>query len=76
MRALVRLRPTHGRLANGIRADCRCVGALSKMEKALAALKGLPWTTFSEMEGDSKVLTKIEEAEELLKSLRKALKSR
>ena len=51
------------------------VGALSKMETALAALKGLPWTTFQEMKGDSKVLTKIEEAEELLKSLRKALKS-
>ena len=49
--------------------------ALSKMETALAALKGLPWTTFQEMKGDSKVLTKIEEAEELLKSLRKALRS-
>ena len=41
-----------------------------------SALKGLPWTTFQEMKGDSKVLTKIEEAEELLKSFRKALKSR
>src|SRR3984885_15098154 len=51
------------------------VGALSKMETALAALKGLPWTTFQEMKGDSKVVTKIEEAEELLKSLRKALTS-
>ncbi len=50
-------------------------GALSKMETALAALKGLPWATFQEMRGDSKVLTKIEEAEELLKSLRKALTS-
>jgi ParB family chromosome partitioning protein len=48
-------------------------GALSKMETALAALKGLPWTTFQEMKGDAKVLTKIEEAEALLKSLRKAL---
>jgi ParB family chromosome partitioning protein len=50
-------------------------GALSKMQTALAALKALPWTTFQEMKGDSNVLTKIEEAEELLKSLRKALTS-
>jgi ParB family chromosome partitioning protein len=50
-------------------------GALSKMESALIALKGLPWTAFQEMKGDSQVLTKIEEAEELLKSLRKALTS-
>ena len=48
-------------------------GALSKMETALTALKGLPWTAFQEMKGDPKVLTKIEEAEALLKSLRKAL---
>ena len=39
------------------------------------ALKGLPWTAFQEMKGDTKVLSKIEEAEELLKSLRKALTS-
>lgn len=50
-------------------------GALTKMDVALAALKGLPWTTFQEMKGDSKVLSKIQEAEEMLKSLRKALTS-
>ncbi len=48
-------------------------GALNKMETALTALKSLPWTAFQEMKGDPKVLTKIEEAEALLKSLRKAL---
>jgi len=48
-------------------------GALDKMGSALAALKGLPWTTFQEMKGDSQVLSKIEEAEKLLKSLRQAL---
>lgn len=47
--------------------------ALEKMDSALAALKGLPWTTFQEMKGDDKVLSKIEEAEETLKALRKAL---
>jgi ParB family chromosome partitioning protein len=51
-------------------------GALDKMESALTALKGLPWTTFQQMKGDRKVLMKIEEAEELLKSLRQALTSK
>jgi hypothetical protein len=35
-----------------------------------------PTSTFQKMKGDRKVLTKIEEAEELLKSLRQALTSK
>jgi ParB family chromosome partitioning protein len=62
--AQLRLRPTDKDASDG---------ALSKMESALAALKGLPWTAFQEMRGDPKVLAKIEEAEALLKSLRNAL---
>jgi hypothetical protein len=39
------------------------------------AMKSVPWTTLQEMKGDTSVLKKIEDAEELLKSLRNALTS-
>jgi ParB family chromosome partitioning protein len=38
-------------------------------------MKSVPWTTLQEIKGDTSVLKKIEDAEELLKSLRKALTS-
>jgi ParB family transcriptional regulator, chromosome partitioning protein len=34
-------------------------------------MKNLPWTVLQEMKGNTSVLKKIEEAEKLLKSLRK-----
>jgi ParB family chromosome partitioning protein len=36
-------------------------------------MKNVPWTALQEMKGNAAVLKKIEDAEELLKSLRKAL---
>jgi ParB family transcriptional regulator, chromosome partitioning protein len=50
-------------------------GLLTDLESAVEAMKSVPWTTLQEMKGDSSVLKKIEDAEELLKSLRKALTS-
>jgi ParB family transcriptional regulator, chromosome partitioning protein len=50
-------------------------GILSDLESAVEAMKGVPWTALQEMKGDTSVLKKIEDAEELLKSLRKALTS-
>jgi hypothetical protein len=50
-------------------------GLLTDMESAVAAMKSVPWTTLQEMKGDNSVLKKIEDAEELLKSLREALTS-
>jgi len=40
---------------------------------AVEAMKNVPWTTLQNLKGDSAVLKKLEEAENLLKSLRKAL---
>ncbi|MEK4035842.1 ParB N-terminal domain-containing protein [Methylocystis sp. IM2] len=48
-------------------------GLLTDLESAVDAMKNLPWTTLQKLKGDSNVLKKIEDAEELLKSLRKAL---
>jgi ParB family transcriptional regulator, chromosome partitioning protein len=50
-------------------------GRLTGLEPAVEAMKRVPWTTLQEMTGDASVLMKIEDAEELLKSLRKALAS-
>jgi len=45
------------------------------LDSAVEAMKSVPWTALQEMKGDTSVLKKIEDAEELLKSLRKALTS-
>lgn len=42
---------------------------------ALEAMKNVPWTTLHELKGDERVLRKLDEAESLLRSLRKALTS-
>lgn len=47
---------------------------LSELEAAVEAMKNVPWTALQEMKGNTSLLKKIEDAEELLKSLRKALK--
>jgi ParB family chromosome partitioning protein len=36
-------------------------------------MKSVPWTTLQELKGDAAALKKLDEAETLLKSLRKAL---
>jgi ParB family chromosome partitioning protein len=46
---------------------------LSELGAALEAMKGVPWTTLQGLKGDPAVLKKLDEAESLLKSLRKAL---
>jgi ParB family chromosome partitioning protein len=48
---------------------------LSELEVAVQAMKSVPWTKLQELKGDSSVLKKIDEAESLLKSLRRALSS-
>jgi ParB family transcriptional regulator, chromosome partitioning protein len=50
-------------------------GLLTDLESAVEAMKRVPWTALQKMKGDAGVLKKIEDAEELLKSLRKALTS-
>jgi ParB family chromosome partitioning protein len=43
------------------------------LESALEAMKSIPWIALQEMKGDRNILKKIEDAETLLQSLRKAL---
>ncbi len=50
-------------------------GFQTDLESAVEAMKSVPWTTLQEMKGDTSVLKKIEDAEELLEFLRKALTS-
>jgi ParB family chromosome partitioning protein len=62
--AQLRLRPAQKKANDGI---------LAELEAAVEAMKNVPWTALQEMKGNSSVLKKIEDAEELLKSLRRAL---
>jgi ParB family chromosome partitioning protein len=48
---------------------------LNELEAAVEAMKNVPWTTLQDLKGDSEFLKKLDEAEGLLKSLRKALTS-
>ncbi|MGB8437749.1 MAG: ParB N-terminal domain-containing protein [Candidatus Acidiferrales bacterium] len=48
---------------------------LSELGAAVEAMKSVPWTTLQNLKGDETVLKKLDEAESLLRSLRKALTS-
>jgi len=48
-------------------------GLIGELDAAVEAMKRLPWTALDEMRGDPEVLKRIDEAESLLKSLRKTL---
>jgi ParB family transcriptional regulator, chromosome partitioning protein len=48
---------------------------LNELGTAIEAMKSVPWTTLQELKGDETTLRKLDEAETLLKSLRKALTS-
>ena len=48
-------------------------GLPDQLDSAVAAMRNVPWTVLQELKGDPNILKKIEDAEALLKSLRKAL---
>src|SRR5258708_18491378 len=48
-------------------------GLSGELDVAVEAMKNVPWTALQELKGDAAVLKKIDEAEALLRSLRKAL---
>ena len=50
-------------------------GLLTDLEAAVQTMKNVPWTALQELKGDVDVLKKIDDAEKLLQSLRKALTS-
>jgi ParB family chromosome partitioning protein len=62
--AQLRLRPIEKKAKGGL---------LAELEAAVETMKNVPWTVLQQMKGDTSILKKIEDAQELLKSLRKAL---
>jgi ParB family chromosome partitioning protein len=48
-------------------------GLAGDLESAVEAMKNVPWTALQELKGDPNILKKIDDAEALLQSLRKAL---
>jgi len=64
--ALLRLRPIEKQDNDGLLTD---------LETAVEAMKNVPWTELQKMKGNAGLLEKIDDSEELLRSLRKALKS-
>ena len=50
-------------------------GLVSELDAAVESMKHVPWTALAELRGDPDILKKIDEAEALLKSLRKTLAS-
>ena len=64
--AMFRIGPTQKRDKSGLAGD---------LETAIESMKRVPWTALSDLKGDPDILKKIEDAETLLKALRKALES-
>lgn len=50
-------------------------GLAGDLDSAIESMKRMPWTAFADLKGDPELLKKIDDAEELLKSLRKTLSS-
>ena len=50
-------------------------GLAGDLETAIESMKRVPWTALSDLKGDPDILKKIDDAEILLKALRKALES-
>lgn len=50
-------------------------GLSGELDAAVEAMKRVPWTSLAELKGDPDILKKIDDAEALLKSLRKTLSS-
>lgn len=48
-------------------------GLSGELDAAVEAMKRVPWTTLAELKGDPDILKKIDDAEALLKTLRKTL---
>jgi ParB family transcriptional regulator, chromosome partitioning protein len=48
-------------------------GLISEIEATIEAIKRMPWTSIEELKGNSEVVQKLDDAEELLRTLRKNL---
>lgn len=63
---MLRLAPTAKKTKSGLAGE---------LESAVEAMERVPWTTLAELKDDPDILKKIDDAEALLKSLRKTLSS-
>jgi ParB family chromosome partitioning protein len=50
-------------------------GLVGELEAAIDAITGVPWTALEELKRDQEILKKMDNAEALLKSLRKTISS-
>jgi ParB family chromosome partitioning protein len=64
--AMLRIGPLQKKDKSGLAGD---------LEAAIESMKRVPWTALSDLKGNPDLLRKIDDAEALLKSLRKALES-
>ena len=48
-------------------------GLTGELDAVVEAVKAVPWTTLQELKGNAQLLKKIDDAETMLRSLRKAL---
>jgi ParB family transcriptional regulator, chromosome partitioning protein len=64
--AMLRLSPGPKKSKGGLAGD---------LDTAVEAMKRVPWTVLAELKGDPAILKKIDDAESLLRSLRKTLSS-
>ena len=48
-------------------------GLTGDLDTLISSMRDVPWVTLRELKGDPDILRKIDDAEELLRSLRKAL---
>jgi ParB family transcriptional regulator, chromosome partitioning protein len=62
--AMLRLAPSAKKTRGELAGD---------LDAAVEAMKRVPWTTLAELKGDPEILQKLDDAEALLKSLRKTL---
>ena len=62
--AMLRVKPAQKPSDTGLSGD---------LDIAVEAMKNIPWTTLQDLKGNSEILKKLDDAEALLQSLRKAL---
>ena len=62
--AMLRVGPSERRDKSGLAGD---------LEAAIESMKRVPWTALADLKGDPEILRKIDDAETLLKNLRKSL---
>jgi ParB family chromosome partitioning protein len=59
----------------GTTAKRKATGLAGELDAAVEAIKRVPWATLAEMKGDAELLKKVDDAEALLRSLRRTLSS-